>query len=199
MPTSQIVLLNGVSSSGKTSIAKALRKLLDAPYLHVCIDSFEQMMPDRYDLGGEFARQAVFNKLLSGFHHSLAALAQCDNNLIVDHVLVEGAEPLNWLSECLTLLAPYNPFLVGVHCPLEELERREQDRGDRPIGLARWQYARMHRQIAYDFEVNTSVSTPEECAAQIIAALSHQTKARLRSRSTFREEHYGHSTDGAAS
>lgn len=176
MPASHIILLNGVSSSGKTSIAKALQKLLEAPYLHVCIDSFEQMMPDRYDLGGEFAWQAIFNKLLSGFHHSLAALAQCDNNLIVDHVLVEGAEPLTWLPECLTLLDPFDVFLVGVHCDLEELERREQERGDRPAGLARWQYTRMHRQVVYDFEVNTSVHTPEECAVLIKAALLQSSK-----------------------
>jgi chloramphenicol 3-O-phosphotransferase len=26
--------------------------------------------------------------------------------------------------------------LVGVHCPLQELERREQERGDRAPGLA---------------------------------------------------------------
>jgi chloramphenicol 3-O phosphotransferase len=164
-----IILLNGVSSSGKSSIAKALQKRLDAPYLHVCIDVFEEMMPDRTRLT-EQARQTVFNKMLSGFHHSIAALASCDNNLIVDTVIIEDDDPRNWAIECLTLLAPYDVYLVGVRCNLDELERRELARGDRPAGLSRWQFSRMHSQLIYDFEVDTSVYTAEQCAHQIIAA-----------------------------
>ncbi len=179
MITSHIILLNGTSSSGKSSLAKALQARLESPYLHVCIDSFEEMMPARNGRGGEFASHAVFNKMLTGFHHSLRALAQCGNNLIVDHVLVQGEEPANWLPECLTLLADFDVFFVGVHCPLEELERRERERGDRPTGLAEWQYPRMHRQVAYDFEVNTLVHSTDECAAQILTALSQPLKGGL--------------------
>ena len=105
-------------------------------------------------------------------HHSLAALARCGNNLIVDHLLIEGEEPETWLTERLTLLSPFDVFFVGVHCSLDELERREQARGDRPTGLARWQIERMHRRTVYDFEVDTSVLTTQECAAQIVAALT---------------------------
>jgi chloramphenicol 3-O phosphotransferase len=175
MPSPQIILLNGISSAGKSSIAKALQKSLDTPYLHVCIDTFEEMVPGRKDEGGEFASHSVFNKMLSGFHHSIAALALCGNNLIVDHVLVEGEEPSNWLPECLTLLTPFDVFFVGVRCSLEELERRETERGDRPTGLSRWQFDRMHRQVVYDFEVDTTVNSAEECAARIKAALSQSS------------------------
>jgi len=138
-------------------------------------------MPDRYALGGEFAWRAVFPKLLSGFHHSLVALAQCGNNMIVDHVLVEGEEPHHWLTECLTLLAPFDVCFVGVRCSLEELERREQQRGDRPTGLARWQYTRIHRQVIYDIEVDTSSHTAGECATRIQAALSQSSNSGLAS------------------
>src|SRR5579862_5091765 len=95
----QIILLNGVSSSGKSSVAKALQKKLDVPFLHVCIDTFEEMMPAVGD--GGFAWADVFPQMLSGFHHSLSAPASCGNRLIVDHVIVEGDEPANWLAECL--------------------------------------------------------------------------------------------------
>ena len=168
----RIILLNGVSSAGKTSIAKALQAQLDEPYLHVCIDSFEDMMPAQREAEGPFAWRPIFSNMLSGFHHSIRALAECGNNLIVNHVLVEGEEPETWLSECLQLIEPYKVFFVGVHCPIEELDRREISRGDRPKGLARWQFDRMHRQVVYDFEVDTSVCSPQECANLIQAALS---------------------------
>jgi len=174
-----VILLNGVSSAGKSSIARVLQRRLDRPYLHVCIDTFEEMIPERRGEGGEFARRTVFDNMLSGFHHSLAALARCGNNLIVDHVMIEDDEHPNWVRECLTQLEPNDVFIVGVHCSLEELERREGERGDRPAGLARWQYPRFHVRITYDFEVDTSLTSAEECARQIAEALPLSDKHGL--------------------
>ena len=85
---STIILLNGISSAGKTSIAKVLARTMEAPYLQVSIDAFEEMLPDRYEEGGPFAWEALFPQLLAGFHRSIAALASAGNNLIVDHVMV---------------------------------------------------------------------------------------------------------------
>lgn len=40
----RIVLLNGVGSAGKTSVAKALRTIADEPFLHVQMDAFMDML-----------------------------------------------------------------------------------------------------------------------------------------------------------
>jgi chloramphenicol 3-O phosphotransferase len=53
------------------------------------------------------------------------------------------------------------------------LEQREHVRGDRLIGLARYQFDRVHVHEYYDWEVDTSLASPSECAAQIQQAL-HQ-------------------------
>jgi chloramphenicol 3-O phosphotransferase len=57
--------------------------------------------------------------------------------------------------------------MVGVFAPFEVLEARERERGDRMIGLARWQYERVHRDMTYDLEIDTSSPTPMECAELI--------------------------------
>jgi chloramphenicol 3-O phosphotransferase len=165
----RVILLNGTSSAGKTSIAKALQQIMDAPYLHVPVDSFGAMAPGPEKLGesGSPRWQSVFSRLLSGFHHSLAALAAAGSNLIVDHVLIQGEEPENWLTECLDLLAPFTVYFIGVHCPLEELRRRERARGDRGEGLAEYQLSRVHRHGVYDLEVDTSVLSADQCAVRI--------------------------------
>jgi chloramphenicol 3-O phosphotransferase len=164
-----IILLNGMSSAGKTTLAKSLQQMMDTPYLHVPVDSFGDMAPGPDKLGETGSRlwQSVFNRMLSGFHHSLAALATAGNNLIVDHVLVQGVEPQNWLAECLEVLAPFTVYFIGVRCPLEELRRREQARGDRGIGLAEFQLSRVHQHGLYDLEVDTSVLSSEQCALKI--------------------------------
>lgn len=45
----QIIYLNGPSSSGKTTLAKALQHAFEEPFLHVGIDKIIGWMPD-YDL-----------------------------------------------------------------------------------------------------------------------------------------------------
>ena len=52
--------------------------------------------------------------------------------------------------------------------PLDVLEAREIARGDRAIGLARWQFDKVHRGMTYDFEIDTSTLTPDACAAAIM-------------------------------
>ncbi len=164
-----VILLNGASSAGKTSLAKCLQAIMDGPYLHVPVDSFAAMAPGPEKVGepGSPEWQAAFNRLLTGFHRSLAALAGAGNNLIVDHVLVQGVEPEWWLRECVEALTPFRAYLVGVHCPLAELQRREQARGDRNAGLAEFQWSRVHRHGVYDLEVDTSVLSPEQCALAV--------------------------------
>ncbi len=168
---STIIFLNGISSAGKTSIAKILQNLIAQPYLHVTLDAFEDMMPDRYELGGAFEWTTLFPTVLSGFHHSIGALATAGNNLIVDHVMVHREGWHSSLAECLDVLRPFPVYFVGVRCPLDELKRREQARGDRSIGTVERQFPRVHQHELYDLEVDTSCASAEACAAQILAGI----------------------------
>ena len=180
---STIILLNGVSSAGKTSIAKVLARTMEAPYLQVSIDAFEEMLPDRYEEGGPFAWEALFPQLLAGFHRSIAALASAGNNLIVDHVMVYREGWASTLADCVSALEPFPVYFIGVRCSLEEAVRREQARGDRVIGTAERQFSRVHRHNLYDMEVDTTHASPEVCAERIRTFVIRDTPtafARLR-------------------
>jgi chloramphenicol 3-O phosphotransferase len=54
-----------------------------------------------------------------------------------------------------------------VHCSPQELERRERERGDRPVGLAVRRLAQVHAHGVYDLECDTGRSTPLERARRI--------------------------------
>ena len=155
-----IIILNGTSSSGKTSIARALRALRESPYFFVGVDHFNAMRPG-WSLGSEDVPEGV--AMNSAFHHAVLVLARCGWDVIVEHVLVNPT----YRRECIELLADYDPLFVGVRCPLEVLERRERERGDRKIGIARDQIERVHAHGIYDLEVDTAGASPEECAQQI--------------------------------
>jgi chloramphenicol 3-O phosphotransferase len=175
MTNGTIIILNGASSSGKTSIVKALQDILDEPYIDAGLDKFLWMLPGRYlerPLWDEVLGQAdhagsVGHRLVAGMHQSILALSMAGNNVIADHVLVE---PL-WLGQCISLFCSLPAYFIGVRCPLEVLEQREQLRRNRTWGQARAQYDLVHAHHIYDLEVDTAVYSPVECALQIRALL----------------------------
>jgi chloramphenicol 3-O phosphotransferase len=176
--TARIVLLNGVGSAGKGSIAKALQSIARLPLLHVEMDMFLAMVPERYsgDPAGmvfetieegdkptiSIHTGPVVERALSGMRRAVAAMAQAGNDLIVDEVMEADAA-----ADYRAVLAPFRLHMVGVFCPLDVLEAREKARGDREIGLARWQFDRVHKGIEYDLEIDSGATTPLENAQRI--------------------------------
>ncbi len=166
-----IVLLNGTSSSGKTSVVRALQEVLDEPFLEAGIDKFLWMLPGRYlnrhlwddVLGLAVQARRVGESLISGMHHAIAVLSRAGNNVVADHVLVEP----RWLQECAALFNDLPAYLIAVRCPLVVLEQREQARTNRTPGQARAQYHRVHAHGIYDLEVDTGRLSPTDYALQI--------------------------------
>lgn len=178
MSTPRIVLLNGIGSAGKSSIAKALQNIASERFLHVSMDAFLEMLPESsfgqpdglafetIERDGkpvvEIRSGPTVDRAMRGMRHAVAAMAAQGNSLIVDEVLLGDG-----MAEYRTLLAGFALFTVGVHAPLDVLEARERQRGDRLIGLARGQFGRVHRGIVYDLEIDSSTATPMECAERI--------------------------------
>ncbi|GGZ19155.1 chloramphenicol phosphotransferase [Streptomyces inusitatus] len=161
----RIIFLNGTSSSGKSSIAQELLMILDEPYFHLPVDAFHAMRTRR-----EYPPEQVdelLKRTWMGFHRAVAGMAAAGNNIVVDHVL---SQPWR-LADCLELFVPEDVVLVGVRCPLEEVERRERARGDRLEGLAARQFDHVHAHGVYDIECDTGAATPAECARRIAETL----------------------------
>jgi chloramphenicol 3-O phosphotransferase len=79
---------------------------------------------------------------------------------------------MHWLRDVVVRLSGHRVLFVGVHCPVEELDRREQEReGTTPSsGQARRQFGQLAYLTVYapyDLVVDTSLNGPEECATQV--------------------------------
>ncbi len=174
-----IIILNGASSSGKTSILRTLQNLLPEPYLDAGIDKFIWMLPKRYldrplwddVLGLAIQPGETGRRLFSGMHQAIASLSRAGNNVLADHVLVEPA----WVRQCAALFCDLPAYLVGLRCPLAVLEERERARRDRTLGQAQAQFALVHGHGIYDLEVDTEKLNVEECAFRIKAFLENGT------------------------
>ena len=171
----QLILLNGTSSAGKSSIIKCLQEKLQQPYLDMGLDKFLYMLPSQYmkqplwkEVWDHTHAGDLGNRLMSGMHYSLRSMLDRGNLIIADHVLIEK----NWVSELAELFHDQPAYFIGIHCPLEILEQREIDRKDRTLGSAKVQYPIVHKYAQYDLSMDSSVMTPEKCADLIVEFLA---------------------------
>jgi len=186
MAQGNIIFLNGTSSSGKTSIVKALQEIMEGYYICTGIDHFLDAAPDKihsssdginpstsdgflwvYPNGdkrvSELRVGPVALRLWAGMHGAAAALATTGNDVIIDDVIFDSRV----LEEAVNTLHTFNVLFVGVCCSFEVAEQREQARGNRTQGLVKAHYDLVHSHGIYDFEVDTSSLTAMECASQI--------------------------------
>jgi chloramphenicol 3-O phosphotransferase len=153
VPAGKIIIINGPSSSGKTTLALALQKQLDVPFIRFSFDLFldHKAFPLEQIKNGKFSWEQMRPSVFQGLHQCLPALATAGNNIIFDHIIETKA----WLYELVSLISELDVFFVGVHCSLAELERREMQRGDRRPGEARQDFETVHSIPTYDLEINS--------------------------------------------
>jgi len=185
------IFLNGPSSSGKTSLAKALQAKLPEPYLHIGIDRLIGMMPEHLnnwtgDLKNTDGFSFVQEKdssghLISQLQIGPYAYKICDLlrtlaitmlnqrfNLIIDEICLRENSFKDWQK----ILAPYPVFYIGVQASLDILESREKQRGDRILGSARSQNLKIHQDKAYDLMIDTSDYSISQCAELVLENLN---------------------------
>lgn len=190
MSLGTVVFFNGASSSGKSSIVRAL-KIADNKrnWLSTGTDEIIQMSPGRCIGFDPSAKEGWFFKsrkdndgntlveievgpfawqmyLISA--EIAKACATIGKYLLIDEVLLE-----NYDKEILKIytktLADFDTYFVAIKCSLPAILEREKLRGNRSIGLARAQYQSVHKKPRfYDLEIDTTEATPFQCAKKVI-------------------------------
>lgn len=182
---SKIIVLNGCGSSGKTSIGRAIQHLSDQPWLLLGVDAFIDMLPERYIIDGDKAHEGYFSFIPGNNEHGSTMrihdgplskqvfgclpslcklLADAGNNLIIDEVILNN----ELFTSYQLALKTHSTCFVGVYCDLPTLQKREQARQDRHIGLSNDQFSKVHQHKNYDLTVDTSQTTAEDIAKQIL-------------------------------
>ncbi|ETI70117.1 chloramphenicol phosphotransferase CPT family protein [Neobacillus vireti] len=167
MGKGMIIVLNGVSSSGKSTLAKEITKLLP-DFFTFSIDDYDLVIEKMEDRDNQ---RLIPIETEYFYYRNVAMFSDRGINVILDQILHDPITLQNFYET----LNSYPILLVGVHCPVEELERREQSRGDRQIGQAISQLSFVHQQEIYDVEFNTATQSITECAREIVDRLESDT------------------------
>ncbi|MFI6157774.1 chloramphenicol phosphotransferase CPT [Kitasatospora sp. NPDC051170] len=174
-----VIILNGGSSSGKSSIARCLQELLPDPWLHLGADTLVAALPPRLvggaegiagvdDGDGSVSVGPAFAALDAAWTLGVAAMARAGARILVDEVFLgTTASQTRWRDA----LAGLSVLWVGVHCDPSTAATREAARGDRVTGMAAAQAHAVHEGVTYDLTVDTSHTTPQNCARTVLAHL----------------------------
>ncbi|MFD6877713.1 MULTISPECIES: chloramphenicol phosphotransferase CPT [unclassified Streptomyces] len=171
----EVIVLNGGSSSGKSGIVRCLQDVLPDPWLALGTDTLVDAMPASMrasDAGIEFAPDGAvtvgpaFRTLEAAWIAGVAAMARAGARVIVDEVFLGGADSQRRWQQA---LRDVRVLWVGVRCDGAVAAGREVARGDRVVGMAVSQAELVHRGVTYDLEVDTTHAEALECARTIAA------------------------------
>lgn len=167
--TTQIIVLNGGSSAGKTGLARCLQAILPQPWLRTGVDDFVDMLPPALlgDGGIEFGAQgevvvgAGFREAEAAWMAGIAAMAHAGARIIFDDVFLGGAASQERVR---AHFGGLQVLWVGVRCAAEIAVGREIARGDRVAGMAASQADAVHLGVSYDVQVDTGQHESLACA-----------------------------------
>lgn len=187
--TGIVIVLNGPSGSGKSSIQKEFQNLM-MPHLWIKLgidNLFDSPMPNITPENMQYWQSAnqirwvettkdAENKpvitlfmgeegehVAYGMHSAIAAYAENGCNIIVDYIAYKS----EWFEDLQRKLKNYKTYYVAVDIPLDVLEQREAARGTSPQGHARSHYATVYGNKVYDLRVNSHKNSAQEIAQQL--------------------------------
>lgn len=183
----KVIILNGVSSAGKSSLARMIQEISETDWLHVSLDQFISMLPDGREMEPDWfvvEEKRVSDhtevSMTNGPRGALLMQSMRDFVLFAAEkeldVMVDDVGTAEEIADYRRKLASHELKVIKVDVDLETAERREKLRGDRMIGLARQQMGRIHSGIDYDLEIVNSDGALKTCATQVLDTIYVPTK-----------------------
>jgi adenylylsulfate kinase/chloramphenicol 3-O phosphotransferase len=168
MKKGKIIYLNGVTSTGKTSIARIIQDIADEFFYLIGSDILMYMVGEKHRLN-DYTKYEC--EMFIDMYHFAKLLSDMGKDVIIDCALFETFELPNHYQKMVNILRK-NPLLtVNVVCPLEICRERNLKRGDRGEFQSYEQDKIMDKSVMLDFTVYTDKNSSEECAKMILHKL----------------------------
>jgi len=187
-----IIILNGTSSSGKSTIAQALQHQLSDGWLYFSMDGYLSMLgpkfwglsPDNPEVclpneicyakkHNDETYEIITGKLCSELYATipdvLKLMANRGFNIIVDTFIATNEEFVSYKEK----LEKYNPLFVYLHAPEHIIYDREKARGDRLRGSANHWLKAFECVDEFELKINTEEISAEQATAIILEKLNH--------------------------
>jgi len=165
MNKGNIIYLNGVTSTGKTSISCELQRQSEKLIYNLSNDMMAAIINrERYHKDYWIT---LFNAIYVMYDVAVM-LSDKGHDVIVDGMVVNPPGISGHYEHMQNVFRDSNLVLVEVYCPLEECRRRNIARGDRREFQSQEQYDTMVLDVVHSMTVNSFENDSATCAAQIL-------------------------------
>ena len=190
-----IILLNGTSSAGKTTIARIVQEKYPGVLLLYGVDSMVQTaFPAKCDyppydeqaikvMMSETAGQPSAKLIVSPYVYPIyeaavrfyKLLSGRGYDIIIDELLFDD----NRIKSYFDILIGETVYFIGIKPDKEVVIKREQERGNRLLGLAAGLYHEVYNPIfSYDLLIDSGKLTPEASAELILSYITGNNRPR---------------------
>lgn len=172
LPAPRVIVVNGGSSSGKSTLTSVLQTTLPGDWLRLGVDVLVEACPPSLlsrqglDLAenGSVSVGEAFSRVESFWMAGVARMAELGALVLVEDNFVSGpVAQQRWRQALKDIPTGW----VGVRCAAATAASRERHRGDRIAGMAGRQADAVHVGIHYDLEVDTGRSTPTQLGERV--------------------------------
>ncbi|HET7707436.1 MAG TPA: AAA family ATPase [Thermoanaerobaculia bacterium] len=169
-----VVVLNGTSSSGKTTLARAFQSVAPTVFLNFSIDNILSALPvtaiQSITSGADISNIGI-PELVRAYYACVRQLLDLGYDLVIDHAITARYH----VEHLVAAVDSHRVIMVGLESPAEVLVERERARADRRPGMATAQLPRIHSWLIYDLTIDTSLVSPHDGARRIAEAIEAGT------------------------
>lgn len=169
----KLIFLNGVTSSGKSSVSDCIKEMCREPIYAFSNDIFHGMVSYEAYTENENAFWHLVADTITAQYHAAHGCVKAGFNVIIDGMLLDlpeyverfGRRNIELVRE---IFADCDFTLIDLTCPPDELRRRNRMRGNRGINQSDEQLSLMTKEYNAELTFDTSVVTPDEAAREIL-------------------------------
>ena len=159
----KVILLNGPSSAGKSTIAHALKAKLDCTKKSIIISLDDYLTMTADEPIWEDDVYAVMPRMCRDIVRALAA----NQLVIVDHVITSQ----RIYKALMNVIGSVECLQVLITCDMETLRQREKNRGNRCAGSAESSMRYLYPKEGYQITADSGKSSPDQIVKEIMMCL----------------------------
>lgn len=163
MRKGRIIFLNGVTSTGKTSIVNEIFTREGELYYALSYDLFEETIPVwAVDEGTHYSEAII------AMYYAACGFSSQGRDVLIDGLIMNLPGLEEHYKKLKQIFEGYPLEIVEVYCPLEICRKRNIERGDRAENKSEIQMEVMEKNIPYNYTIDTSRHSVIECADLIL-------------------------------
>ena len=174
----RVIVLNGGSSAGKSTLTRALQKVLPGTWLRFSVDTLVDACPPallsgsglRFADDGTVEVGAGLREIESQWMAGIARMAELGAAILLEDNFISGPSAQQRWRRALEGIPT---GWVGVRCDESVAAARESLRHERTEGMARKQADLVHQGIEYDLELDSGTDSPEILAGRVCGHWFH--------------------------